>query len=101
MTTGQEIALIVSILGGICGIVFGVVAILRNRKQDDTADGKESGVILTELGYIKAGVDDVKRKQEEQDKQYKEILRDLTAVQESAKQAHHRIDGIERRINEN
>ena len=78
MTTGQEIALIVSILGGICGIVFGVVAILRNRKQDDTADGKESG-----------------------DKQYKEILRDLTAVQESAKQAHHRIDGIERRINEN
>ena len=98
MTTGQEIALIVSILGGICGIVFGVVSILRNRKQDDTDEGKQIGVVLTELGYIKKGVDNVERKQDEQDKQYKEILKDLTAVQESAKQAHHRIDGLEERV---
>lgn len=98
MTTGEAIAMAVSILGGLAGIVFGVVAILRNRKQDDTADGKESGVILTELGYIKAGVDDVKRKQERQDESMTGFLRDLTEVRESTKSAHKRIDSLEERI---
>lgn len=98
MTTGAAIATAVSILGGLCGIVFGIVSILRNRKEDDTAEGKESGVILTELGYIKAGVDDVKRKQEKQDEQSLAIMRELSAVNESVKSAHHRIDGLEERM---
>lgn len=98
MTTGEAIAMAVSILGGLAGIVFGVVAILRNRKQDDTADGKESGVILTELGYIKSGVDDVKRRQEKQDESMIGFLKDLTEVRESAKSAHKRIDSLEDRM---
>ena len=99
MTTGQIIATVVTICGGIAGIIYGFVSYSRNRKQDDAADGKESGVILTELGYIKSGVDDLKRKQDKQDESMVQFLRDLTTVQESAKQAHKRIDVIEERIN--
>ena len=97
MTTADIVSL-VSILAAIAGVVFGVVTIVRNRKQDDTDEGKQTGTILTELGYIKSGVDDVKRRQEKQDEQTLVFLRDLTAVQESAKQAHHRIDGLEERL---
>lgn len=97
MTTADIVSLI-SILAAIAGVVFGVVTIVRNRKQDDTQDGKESGAMMTEIGYIKAGIDDIKSKQDEQGRQYVAIVRDLTAVQESAKQAHHRIDGLEERI---
>lgn len=100
MTTGEAIAMAVSILGGLAGIVFGVVAILRNRKQDDTQDGKESGIVLTELGYIKSSLDDIKQKQDRADGQIVGFLRELTAVQESVKSLHHRLDGLERRINE-
>ena len=89
----------ISILAAVAGIVFGVTTFFRNKKKDDSEDGRQSGTILTELGYIKSGVDDLKRKQEKQDEQNREILRGLTAVEESAKQAHKRIDALEGRIN--
>ena len=99
MTTGAIIATVVSICGGIAGIVFGVLSRGRDVRKDTEEDGKQAGVVLTELGYIKAGVDDVKRKQEKSDETIIGFLKDLTAVQESAKQAHKRIDVIEERIN--
>ena len=99
MSTWETIAMVVAICGGIAGIVFGVLSRTRDTKKDNTEDGKQSGIVLTELGYIKAGVDDVKRKQEKQDEQSLQILRELTAVQESAKQAHRRLDNVEERIN--
>lgn len=97
MDIGQ-IAVVVSVLGGIAGIIFGITTLFRNKKHDNEADGKQAGVILTELGYIKSSVDDIKRKQDRQDEQTMKFLADLTAVQESAKQAHKRIDGIEERL---
>lgn len=97
MDIGQ-IAVLVSVLGGIGGVVFGVVSIFRNKKKDDEEDGKRDGIVLTELGYIKSSVDDIKRKQEKQDDQTMKLLSELTAVQESAKQAHKRIDALEHRI---
>lgn len=99
MSTGAAVATAISICGGLAGIVFGFVSYIRNKKKDDADAGKQDGVVLTELGYIKAGVDDVKRKQEKSDETIIGFLKDLTAVQESTKQAHKRIDTIEERIN--
>lgn len=87
-----------AVLGGvgtICAIVFGVAAFRRNNKADNAADGRKDGVILTEIGYVKAGVDDIKRKQDKQDEQHIEVIERLSAVESSAKQAHHRIDRLE------
>ena len=89
----------ISVLAAIAGMVFGATNARRNQKKDDAEDGKEAGVILTELGYIKSSVDDIKRKQDRQEEQTMKFLADLTAVQESAKQAHKRIDAIEKRMN--
>ena len=90
------ITLVLSSVFGIGGLVFGIISAVRNKKTDDTKDAREDGVILTELGYIKSGVDDIKHKQEEQDKQNIDFVRHLTAVEESAKQAHRRIDKLEK-----
>lgn len=94
-----QIAVVVSVLGGIAGVIFGVTTLFRNKKQDDEEDGRQTGVVLTELGYIKSSVDDIKRKQDKQDEQTIGFLRELTEVKESAKQAHKRIDTLEERIN--
>ncbi len=99
MSTWEAIAMAVAIIGGIAGIVFSVLSRRRDEKQDAEGDGKQSGIVISELGYIKAGVDDVKRKQEKSDETIMGFLKDLTAVQESTKQAHKRIDGLEDRIN--
>lgn len=89
---------IIGIIVGIMGVVFGVIAYMRNKRTDDEKDGKKDGMVLTELGYIKSGVDDIKRKQERQEQQHIEVVTKLTAVEASAKQAHRRIDMIERNL---
>ena len=81
-----------AIVGGIAGVVFGLVTLFRNKKQDDNQQGRESGTVLSDLGYIKAGVDEIKSEQKEQRKTNIEFITRLTAVEESTKQAHKRID---------
>ena len=92
MTTGT----IVAIVGGIAGVLFGLVTLFRNKKQDDTQQGRESGTVLSDLGYIKAGVDEIKSEQKEQRKTNIEFITRLSAVEESTKQAHKRIDELKR-----
>lgn len=92
----ETISLVFSALFGVGGLVFGIISAVRNKKTDDTKEAKEDGIVLTELGYIKSGIDDIKHKQEEQEKQNLDFVRHLTAVEESAKQAHKRIDKLER-----
>lgn len=95
----MEIAAIVSMIGGAAGVIFGIVTLFRNKRKDDEAGGKRDGIVLTELGYIKSSVDDIKRKQDRQDDQTVSFLRELSEVKESAKSAHKRIDTLEERIN--
>lgn len=85
---------IISLVVGAAGIVFGLVTLFRNKKQDDNEAGKASGTILSDIGYIKAGVDDIKTEQKEQRKTNIELVSRLTAVEESTKQAHKRLDEL-------
>ena len=88
---------IISIVSMCAAVVFGCIAYLRNKAKDEADDGRSNGTILTELGYIKGGIDDVKTEQREQRKTNTELVSRLTAVEASAKQAHKRIDGLEAR----
>ncbi|MBQ1371681.1 MAG: hypothetical protein IIY70_02000 [Oscillospiraceae bacterium] len=89
----------ISVLAAIAGIIFGLASFFRNKKKDDSDEGKQTGTIMSELGYIKAGVDDMKRKQEKTDDTIIGFMKELTAVQESTKQAHKRLDVLEDRVN--
>lgn len=93
----QTLSVVIGIVGGIFAIMFGVASFFRNKHTDYEGEGKKDGVVLTELGYIKSGVDDIKRKQEKQEQQHIEVISRLTAVESSVKQAHKRIDAIEER----
>lgn len=95
MTEISMMASVLGVLGTACAIAFGYSSFVRNKKQDDNKEGKQNGTILTEIGYIKSGVDDIKRKQEKQDAQHIEVISRLSSVEASAKQAHRRIDRIE------
>ena len=92
----ELLSIVFSAIFGIGGLIFGIISAVRNKKTDDTKEAKEDGIILTELGYIKSGVDDIKQKQREQEKQNIDFVRHLTAVEESTKQAHKRIDKLEK-----
>ena len=73
----EIVALGFSALFGIGGLIFGIITAVRNKKTDDAKEGKEGGIVLTELGYIKSGIDDIKHKQEEQEKQNLDFVNNI------------------------
>lgn len=92
----------VSILCTVLSLTFATLGYLiayltfqRNKKKDDTAEGQSRGVMMSDIGYIKAGVDDLKRETADQRKTVNELGERVSRIEESAKQAHKRIDGIE------
>ena len=74
--------------------LFSYIAYQRAKKKDDEDAGKHAGVMMSDIGYIKAGVDDLKREQREIAVTVGQLTERVTRVEESAKQAHKRIDTI-------
>ncbi len=95
MDTMDVVVTLIGVIGTLSAITFAVASYLRGRKKDDAGDGKQDGVVLTEIGYIKSGIDDIKAEQREQRKTNTEVMTRLAAVEASTKQAHKRIDRID------
>lgn len=91
----MEWNIIVGLICTVLGAAVGYATFSRNKTKDDRGDGKETGVILTEIGYIKSSVDTVNQKLDRQDERNMEFMSRLSAVESSAKSAHHRIDRLE------
>lgn len=80
------------VLGTISGIYFGYANYRRAESNENEQEGKQSGTLFSDIGYIKSGIDDLKRKQEKSEERHIEIITRLTSVEESTKQAHRRLD---------
>ncbi len=93
----MEWNIIIGIICTVLGAIVGVASFSRSKSKDEAEEGKQSGTMLTELGYIKANTDEIKAEQKEQRKTNTEFVARLTAVEASAKQAHHRIERLEGR----
>ena len=91
----ESLDALIGIGGTILGLVISYLTFFRNSKKDSKDSGKETGAVLTELGYIKSGIDDLKNENREQRKTNIEVITRLTAVESSSKQAHKRIDRLE------
>lgn len=97
-TTVALVCSLTSIASAVLGFLISFLAFQRNKKKDDVAEGTSKGAMASDVGYIKAGVDDLKREFRETRNTVGEQGERLTRVEESTKQAHKRIDGIEDRL---
>ena len=86
------IGTIFGILGVLAALYFGVRSGKADRKKEDRNDGHNFGVVQSDLGYIKSGVDDLKTEVRELRGSQYSLRERLSKVEESAKQAHKRID---------
>lgn len=78
----------ITILISVLGVVLSVGTFFVGRMTAAKTSGQEYGVMLTEIGYIKSGVDDMKKKMEQSDKRYIDLAERVTAIEEAMKIYH-------------
>ena len=79
----------------LANVIIAAVNLWRSKNKDTKGDSAQATTLLVEIGAIKSGVEDIKAEQKAQAKTNIEVLQRLTAVEESSKQAHKRIDRIQ------
>lgn len=81
----MELTVLISVIG----VVLSVGTFFIGRTTASRNDGKQEGQILTELGYIKSGVDDMKRKMENLEKNYHNLDGRVLRLEEKMAMYHH------------
>lgn len=93
-----DIIVVTSLVCTVGGFVLAWLVFGRNKTKDDKAEGAGIATITSDMGYIKSSVDGIDKKLEKQADKHVELLERVCGVEESAKQAHKRIDGLEGEI---
>ena len=91
----MDITLIIS-LAGVCCTILGTIFGYKNGLKKE---GHAEGSLRSDIGYIKSSVDDLKNEQRNFNGLHYELAERVAKVETSDKSAHHRIDGIEEKIN--
>ena len=90
--TDTQIKVLISVISILITLVFSYLVFWRNTRKDHESSGENRGVIMSEIGYIKAGIDDLKRDNGEIRRKIEDHETRMARVEESCKQAHKRID---------
>ena len=88
---------LISAAAAISGIVLGWLGRSRTVRQDTAEEAGRDAELRASVNYIRQGVDDLRVEIRAQGQRYDMLAERVTRVEESAKQAHRRIDRIEGR----
>lgn len=89
------IATVLSIAGTISGIILGWSGRSRTIRKDTADEASRDALLRADMDYIKRGIEDIRVEQKAQGRRYDELAERVTRVEESTKQAHHRINRLE------
>lgn len=89
----QETISILGLATSLLSIMFAFLAFKRSEKHDIKKEGKNEGLILSDIGYIKACVDRMEKNITSVDERYREVLERLSRVEEG-------LDNTKRIVNE-
>ena len=79
----QEILSVLGLVTSLSSIVFAFLAFKRSEKHDIRKEAKGEGIILSDIGYIKACVDRMEKNITSVDERYRSVLERLSKVEES------------------
>ncbi len=78
----------VSVLIAVLGCVISVATFFIGRVTAAKNSGQEMGVLMTDIGYIKSSVDDVKKKMEQEDDRYIKLSQRVTVLEQKVELYH-------------
>lgn len=91
-----EWVVLISIACTILGATIGYLNWRRTCNTDLKAETEDSSTLRSDVGYIKKAVDEIRIDQKVQEKRINDMNERLVRNEESTKQAHKRIDEIQR-----
>ena len=92
--TEWQLGIICTGAGLVMSFVFSLLTHSRNEKNDLKNASLSRGVLQSDVGYIKAGIDDLKNENKAVNKKIDTVSERVTRIEESCKQAHKRIDEL-------
>lgn len=90
-----EVALLISGFSLAFGIYQGVLNLKRNEKKDNKSDASEMTTVIVKLENICTGITEIKSEMTNVKNDIKEDREKIIRLEESAKQAHKRLDSLE------
>lgn len=87
----MEISEILALLGAL-GTIVGIISAFLGYKQGIKKEGANNGTLLTDVGYIKRSVDDLKHDQKEITKTIDGLTERVIRVEDSVRQLDERVD---------
>ncbi len=73
---------IVSVLAALSSIVFAYLTFLKSKKEEMKLQGKNEGIILSDIAYIKESVSRMERNFLNVEKRYEELLKRVLLIEE-------------------
>ncbi|PFV75369.1 hypothetical protein COL05_23370 [Bacillus sp. AFS059628] len=89
----------IGVLIAVLSLAISYLAYSLNKTKSIKSDGQQSAEMKAELGYIRKGVDDIRIDLKASEKQMIALGERVTRVEESSKQAHKRLDNLEKEAN--
>ena len=89
-----EVTVLVGLACSVLSASISYIVFQRNAKKEASAEGKDSGIILTQLGYISSSLDDIKSEQKSLSRQYTELVTDVATSKRDLKTAFAHIDAM-------
>ncbi len=92
--TINTIVMLVSLCASVSGIVFAYLAFKRTKEEDSKRSGKSEGVMISDIGYIKACIDRVEKNINKVDDLYRVVTERLVKLEESLRVLEKRVDEL-------
>lgn len=83
------------LLCAVAGAIISYFTFTRNRDKDVKSDASESAIIRTKLDAINQGVETIRIDMKVEQKERMNLSERVARTEESAKQAHKRLDKLE------
>ena len=90
----EIIVILVGLCSSISSILFSYLAFKRGEKQEHRTDARTEGIMVSDIGYIKACVDRVEKNFNKVDERYRNIAERLAKQEEALLNLTKRVDEI-------
>lgn len=73
MDSTEIVLSVISVVGTLSSIVFAFLAFKRNANGDNKQEGKNEGVLISDVGYIKSSIDRIEKTLDKLEEKYDDL----------------------------